>query len=512
MRWRIGLYVMAGLLIVGSTWLIFGWGWKIHRVERAHRKDIPATYQFLTKKVLLPLATDKPLTRQEACDDLDELEWLLENRYAYLHLRDVDYRAVLDAIRASAAEGTRRSILALQIAKLLCLFGDGHSSVADPRPDDMCPGFLPFLIEEVDGRLVALKADRSDFVDSRCPFLLALDGLAVSEWLAAASALSPKGSPPLAQQQTQRNLRHIGWLRAELDRPASPTVTVTLESQDLQLNHRLQLDLARENPPDSAIVTVVADLPDSIGYLRFPPTMQEDAKFLVWLDDAMEKVRKTRGLIIDIRGHGGDSRAPLMALLPYFLNPSGPPRVINVATPRARTAESLAILKGRQLYPYERRGWTVAERRALQDFRGTFQPAWSPPDVQPRWYYCVVSPAAGPPQYHYPGPVVILMDAADFGEADIFLGAFQGLPNVTLLGTPSGGGSGGCCDYRLHHSDIQVRLASMISYRPTGELYDGACIQPDVPVKPTLMDLGSQNDSQLFAAQELLKSKFAPAP
>jgi hypothetical protein len=31
-----------------------------------------------------------------------------------------------------------------------------------------------------------------------------------------------------------------------------------------------------------------------------------------------------------------------------------------------------------------------------------------------------------------------------------------------------------------------------------------------VLVKSTLMDLGSQNDPQLFAAQELLKSKSAP--
>ncbi|MGA2265143.1 MAG: S41 family peptidase [Phycisphaerae bacterium] len=511
MRWRISLYVVAALLIVGSTWLIFGWGWQVHRVQRTHRQDTPAAYQFLTKKVLLPLAADEPLTRRQAEEDLDELEWLLENRYAYLHLRDVDYRAALDAIRASAAEGTRRSTLALQIAKLLCLFGDGCSSVAEPSPDDLCPGFLPFLIEEVDGRLVALKADRSGFVDDRCPFLVALDGLAVSEWLAAAETLSPKGSPPSEQQQTRRNLRYIGWLRAELDRPPAPTVTVAVESQDWQQNHRLQLDVLREKSPDAAPAAVVAELADSIGYIRLAATMQEDAKFLAWLGEAMERVRPTRGLIIDVRGYGG-SHVPLMTLLPYFLDPSGAPRVVNVAAPRARTAKSALILKERRLYPPDQQGWTAAERLALQDFRQSFKPAWSPPDVQPRWHYCVVSPAAGPPKYHYAGPVVILMDAASCGAADIFLGALEGLPNVTVLGTPSGGGSDGCCDYRLHHSGIQVRLASMVSYGPTGELYGVAGIQPDVLVKSTLMDLGSQNDPQLFAAQELLKSKFAPPP
>jgi len=41
------------------------------------------------------------LSPGQAQGDLDELEWLLENRYSYLKRKGVDYKAALDSIRSS---------------------------------------------------------------------------------------------------------------------------------------------------------------------------------------------------------------------------------------------------------------------------------------------------------------------------------------------------------------------------------------------------------------------------
>ncbi len=102
--------------------------------------------------------------------------------------------------------------------------------------------------------------------------------------------------------------------------------------------------------------------------------------------------------------------------------------------------------------------------------------------------------------------VVVLMDDGCFSSTDIFLGAFAELPQVTLLGTASGGGSGRARSKRLAHGGVELRLSSMASFRPTS--YDGVGIAPDVVVLPGPTDfvLGG-TDAMLEAAIRQLKSR-----
>ena len=101
------------------------------------------------------------------------------------------------------------------------------------------------------------------------------------------------------------------------------------------------------------------------------------------------------------------------------------------------------------------------------------------------------------------------MESGNFSAADIFLAAFKGRQNVTLMGTPSGGGSGGYQSYRLHHSEIQVRLSSMVSFQPGGALYDGNGVQPDVLIEPLPTDFIGKTDSTLDAACRKLTGQDA---
>ena len=50
------------------------------RIQRAHSTDIPLDYQYLTETITFPLS-EPYLTREQVEDDLDELEWILENCY-----------------------------------------------------------------------------------------------------------------------------------------------------------------------------------------------------------------------------------------------------------------------------------------------------------------------------------------------------------------------------------------------------------------------------------------------
>src|SRR5262245_53150361 len=111
----------------------------VQRVTRDHAPSPPAGFAGLAGT--LARAVGPTLPRSAAEEDLDQLEWLIVNQYAYRDLRDVDYRAALDAIRSSLGEGIARGDFALRIARFLSLFGDGHTRLAEDLEDSLQPGY-----------------------------------------------------------------------------------------------------------------------------------------------------------------------------------------------------------------------------------------------------------------------------------------------------------------------------------------------------------------------------------
>jgi C-terminal processing protease CtpA/Prc len=204
----------------------------------------------------------------------------------------------------------------------------------------------------------------------------------------------------------------------------------------------------------------------------------------------------TAGLIVDVRGNAGGTRAALRGLFPYFMKPADAPRVANVAACRVE-GESL---DDRWLFPVEK--LADPERESVRKL--AFKPEWTPPAGKfGAWHYFVLSP--GGAGFHYDRPVVVLMDGDCFSATDIFLGALKGWRNVTLMGTRSGGGSGRGLPYALPKSKLRVRLSSMASFQPDGKLYDGRGVEPDVEVKPRATDFIGKTDTVLDAAVKKLR-------
>ncbi len=124
-----------------------------------------------------------------------------------------------------------------------------------------------------------------------------------------------------------------------------------------------------------------------------------------------------------------------------------------------------------------------------------------------KWHYFVISPSQDESYYHYDKPVVILMDRWNFSACDIFLGAFKGWKNVTLMGLPSGGGSGCRQEYTLSNSGIRIHLSRMVSFQPNGQLYDGNGIQPDIVVESIPTDFIGRTDTVLETAIKYISQK-----
>jgi len=521
-RRNLCLFVVVAVVLPTGIGLLHWIGQRPRRVHREHVKTVVKEFEYLARRIDFIIQHDTRLGNRDTERDLDELEWLLENRYSYLKRKSVDYQNALDAVRSSLGDNINRSTFGYQLSKFIALFGDGHSCIASSsvRLSSLCSSYPPFLVEESAGRLVAFKPDRSDFVDPNFPFLRAIDGLPVDKWLHVAGLTVAKGSPQFVRYNTIRNLRYIEALRKELDLGRSETVELQLESADGSLTRQLLLFLAKDKPiygfwprPEKEIKSIEDVRPENhilkpnIGYLRLV-MMSAEPEFLDDLVETMCRFKKTDGLIIDIRTNGGGRRAPLRVLLPFFMDEDDLPHIVNLAKYRLGTENIKEDFEARNLYPASSPRFSEDERDIINRFADTFRTEWTPPSEQfSEWHYFVIGQSREERYYHYTKPVVILMDRWNFSACDIFLGAFNGLKNVTLMGQPSGGGSGCYHVYRLRNSKIRIHLSSMASFQPNGKLYDGNGIKPDIIVEPVPTDFIGKTDTALDTAINYIRQK-----
>ncbi|MBI1851545.1 MAG: hypothetical protein HYR85_14485 [Planctomycetes bacterium] len=449
------------------------------------------------------------LSAEQARTDLDALEFNLEHRYSYLKRRGVDWRPLVADVRRRSVNGIARDEFGLRLVKLLAAFGDGHSQIEDalavlPR------GFAPYLVGESGERLVAFNEDRSGFVDAAHPFLERIDGVDVKTWLDAASRIVAQGSAGYVRHHAVRNLRYVGWLRRETGMPNANEIELTLGAADGK-------DVVIVKRPLSATCPTYGEWPraksrvlaGNVGYLRIPEMTDDAAAIRALLSD-LERLRDAKGLVIDVRGNGGGSRDILRALFPFFMRNDDPPQVANVAAYRLDDGDdpdrSEGFLADRELYPLSWSRWSATARVAIGRVATSFAPEWAPPKGEfSAWHYFVLERAAKSIDFVYDRPVVVLLNEDCFSATDIFIGAFAGWRNVTLVGTPSGGGSGRTRSIALPNSGLRVRLSTMASYRTSGRLYDGNGTDPDVRIDPAPTDWLGTTDTVLDAALTRLR-------
>lgn len=411
---------------------------------------------------------------------------------------------------------------------LLCTLmrtGDGHGSLSGRLPTGP---YLPCAVVPVGatpvdsstrGRFAAVRPDHSALMDEAHPYLDAIDGRPIGEWIAQASVLVADGSPQLVRRRAARLLIAPAWVD-----PASPLalkhagdpVTLTLSNDvgDVSLK-TIELQAVPPRPsnwppvgrPSSRIIHHGAR---PVGYLRIS-SMDEGDAFQAAVLGALNDFAAASCIatIIDVRGNGGGRRDLIDILGPRLLAPDAAPIVYNASRPlilpdetEGQRAERMA---SRYLLTRDDPHWTPAERDAIDTFARTFKPTIAIPDDRfGAWHYAVVSPA--PPSVpRSAGPTMVLLDAGCFSATDIFLAAMREIPGVTLVGEPSSGGSGltrpsiiGTTDRRLV---VELRLSSMLSFQPDGRPFDGVGIHPDVPVPTLPTDLVSGGtDSVLDAA------------
>ncbi len=505
----------------------------LETAKRTTRKDVPMTAEnrasvlrhgiagdprrqaVLEEATRRVQASSEPLSRAAAVEDVQDLVAALERSHSYLKLKGVDYRAAAAELTSSFGELVTRDDLAVGLMRFLARFGDGHTRL-DENPNDLLGRqFLPFLIEFSAGRPVAFSERRDRLVDAKFPYVVALDGRPIEDWLAAAQVLVADGSTQFRLGHGARFLRHLAWVRERLGVPAATEVEVTLGAEKGRRTKTIRMPVADRKPIYGDWPRTTSRVLDGdVGYLRLPDmaSLAEKPELARELREWMDTFKETRGLILDVRGNGGGTRDVLALLFPYFLDPKGPPRVVNVAAKRLAPGESPdaeGLLANRALYRRDSPRHADAARRAIDRVTRTFRPEWTLPEGEfSDWHFFVLHPTSEGGTYHYEKPVVVLIDPSCFSATDIFVGAFLGHENTTLIGTPTGGGSGRSGRCTLPRSGLRVRVSSMASFLPNGALYDGNGIAPDVVVQPAPTDFIGATDVVLEAAvRHILKKR-----
>ncbi len=182
-------------------------------------------------------------------------------------------------------------------------------------------------------------------------------------------------------------------------------------------------------------------LPENVGYLRL--AYLDQASSVREIKQWMPAFRETRGLVIDVRDNDGGDRDALRLIYSYLAAAGDPPHVFTAAAYRLHaTHPDDYLATNHRMYRKDAVEWSGAQRAAIAEFTRTFKPEWELPIGQfSDWHYMALDRLTDVDIYHYDKPVVVLMNGKSFSATDIFLAGLKGMKNVTLLGTPSAGGS-----------------------------------------------------------------------
>lgn len=479
-------------------------------IARERPKAVAKEHAFIVSKPKID-DTSKKYPRKALEADLDYLEHVLAKCFAYLELRPVDYRGALDAIRISLDDETPVNTFEICVAKLISLFCDGHANVFPDESQILPDGYAPYLAASDRGRTYLAAPSGEGFLDPKHPYVTAIDGRPVGEWLKTAGYLVVKGSPQWHLRGALEMMAYVNYLRAELGLPREKTITLKLESEDRKDTAEMKAEVQSRRVRRPDFPRGETRLIGDIGYLRLS-SMTSSERVLSDLDNLMSKFRKTKGLILDVRGNTGGTKNILHTLFPYFMKPGAPMRFVEATCYRLPLAMPCTVPGG--FAGSSMSGQSVgsshwkndADRAAAGAFIKQFRPEWTPPAGKfSEWHVMGLDAALNPYAYYYDKPLIVLHDSSTFSAGDIFVGAFEEHPNTTQIGTTTGGANGQMESYRLPNTGLGVVLCWSAKFRGNGKLYDGAGIAPDIVMDATPQDYFGQSDSVLDAAVKRLE-------
>ena len=378
--------------------------------------------------------------------------------YSYFDDKGIDWESVkpryLDLVAGSR---TDREFFAC-ITSLLRELHDGHSYVYEypkPVPGMGNRGTPRVLVVEAEGKPIVAEVASGSDAEAKGVMagleIVSVDGQPADERIRSVIPLITASTTWYA-----RSAAVTAILNGDLDE----AVQVEFRRPDGTV---LGVSLTREPFERRSEAISAQVLSEGIGLLRLPSFsasnlgLKSGDALVREFDDALEQLRATKAIIIDMRGNGGGDDAVAGRCAGRFFKsavafPSFQMRMVTLGVPW------FAPRMGRSVGP-----------------RGLWQ---------------------------YTGPVVLLVDEFVVSSAEHFAAGMHDSGRATTIGHTTAGSSGN--PVPLEVSGFKFQVSRWREYRADGSLIEGHGVPADVVIGPTVADLANGVDRVLAAAIEYL--------
>jgi hypothetical protein len=412
--------------------------------------------------------------------DLDVLEAAILRYWSYVeHRRElsgVDVSALVAEARAALADDDATAEDFLEaVTRVASGLQDGHSGVSWSGADLTGPRRWPVVLADapegvfVKGSPFALREDETLLPGD---LLLAVDGMPIEDVLADEQALTIASSPGQRRATALQSLTMDTY---------AERLTLTLRREGVSEFFDVEVVCPEYGTPIPAWSLplwkpeVNAAIAPGVAYWRpcsfkppghpaFMAASSEErevmtAEILAEYERLVDSFADTRALILDLRG-----------------NPGGTDLL----------GQHLAAL----LLP---RGTTYYELQGRSE-----EGEWFDPHSYP------VRDLGG--REPYAGQLILIVDERTFSVADNLSTCLaEAHPDITVIGRPTGAGTGAPRAITLPHSGLQVFTCTMRVWGPDGHMIEGRGVVPDVLVTWTIADHLERRDADLAVALERVR-------
>jgi carboxyl-terminal processing protease len=238
--------------------------------------------------------------------------------------------------------------------------------------------------------------------------------------------------------------------------PANSTMKVELRRGD-----GTTLDATIVRQTYSSVPDVATDvLPSGAAYIRFDGFQPRIVKPF---RQALERFRNSPGLVVDLRRNGGGDLSALLPMAGYFFD------------------KKTLFVKD-----------STRSGKPLSQFAGIFR--------LPLELY-----VGRPGDQIYAGPVAILVDARSASSSEVFAAGMQDTQRAKIVGSLTCGCVLGIAKTREMKGGGALEMSEVLWFSPKGRRLEGAGVDPDEAVVPTVEDLRLRRDPVIAQAEKVVR-------
>jgi carboxyl-terminal processing protease len=411
----------------------------------------PPARQALARAAARPSASPDSLSAKDRLEVFEEVWEEIDEKYYDPNFNGVNWREVRDRYRPLVDAARTDDDFYRLLKRMVGELRDAHTRFHTPRERrerEQLQGVGAGLsIYEVEGKPVVLSVE-PDSEAARAGVepgmvVLTIDGKPVQERIAAAQSDS-------AGSSSERAVRLRVYRRVLAGEPGTSLTLGLMRADGAALN----VTLARRTVSESARVSHQV-LPSGYGYIKLnlwkSPIHKE-------FKSALEKLRQTPGLIVDLRGNPGGEVNEVLRIASYFFR-----HKVSFGQFITRSGRMLELYAGRE-------GEQV-----------------------------------------YGGAVAILVNEASGSGSEMFAGVLQESGRAVVIGRQSCGCLLGIAKFRKVEGGGELAISELGYVSPKGRRLEGGGVMPDGTVELKIADLQRRRDPVIEEAESALRAPLKSA-